>query len=54
VLEAQATPQNDTIAFVDDGSIPFEKMDEGECQVRVQRVSRGGWSKTTAVAAVLG
>lgn len=41
VLEAQATPQNDTIAFVDDGSIPFEKTDEGECRVRIARV--GPW-----------
>jgi hypothetical protein len=37
-FEAQVTPQNDTIAFVDDGSIPFEKTDEGECRVRMQRI----------------
>jgi len=35
---AQATPQGDTIAFVDDGSIAFEKTDAGECRVRMQRV----------------
>ena len=30
-------PGKDTIAFMDDGSIPFEKADEGECRVRMQR-----------------
>jgi len=38
VLDAQATPQGDTIAFVDDGSIPFDKAGEGECRVRMQRI----------------
>ena len=40
-FEAQVTPQGDTIAFVDDGSIPFEKTDEGGCRVRMQRI--GPW-----------
>jgi len=37
-LHATVTPQKDTIAFVDDGSIPFEKTAEGECRVRMQRI----------------
>ncbi|WP_291688253.1 hypothetical protein [Bradyrhizobium sp.] len=41
VIEAQATPQNDTIAFVNDGSVPFENMDEPGCRVRMQRI--GPW-----------
>jgi hypothetical protein len=40
-FEARVTPQNDTIAFVDDGTIPFEKMNEGECRMRMQRI--GPW-----------
>ena len=36
-IEAQVMPGKDTIAFMDDGSIPFEKADEGECRVRMQR-----------------
>jgi hypothetical protein len=39
-IKAQVTPGKDTIAFVDDGSTPFEK-DGGECRVRMQRV--GAW-----------
>jgi hypothetical protein len=38
VIEARTTPQNDTIAFVNDGSVPFETMDEDGCRVRMQRV----------------
>ena len=41
VIEAQATPQSDTIAFVNDGSVPFENMDEQGCRVRMQRI--GPW-----------
>jgi hypothetical protein len=41
VIEAQATPQNDTIAFVNNGSVPFENMDEQGCRVRMQRI--GPW-----------
>jgi hypothetical protein len=37
-IEAKVVPGKDTIAFVDDGSTPFEKTDEGECRVRMQRV----------------
>ncbi len=40
-LQATATPEKDTIAFVDDGSIPFEKTEEGGCRVRMQRI--GQW-----------
>jgi hypothetical protein len=40
-FEAQVTPQNDTIAFVDDGSVPFDKTDEDGCRVRMQRI--GPW-----------
>ena len=39
-IKAQVTPGKDTIAFVDDGSAPFEK-DGGECRVRMQRI--GPW-----------
>jgi hypothetical protein len=39
-IQAQVTPQNGTIAFVDDGSIPFETVggEGGECRVRMQRI----------------
>ena len=40
-IEAQAAPKDDMIAFVDDGTVPFEKTDEGECRVRLQRI--GPW-----------
>ncbi len=40
-LEAEVTPQNGTIAFVNDGSVPFEKTDEEGCRVRMQRI--GPW-----------
>lgn len=40
-MQAQAAPEKDTLAFVDDGSIPFEKTDEGGCRVRMQRI--GPW-----------
>jgi hypothetical protein len=36
-LEAVAMPANGAIAFVDDGSIPFEQ-EGGTCRVRMQRV----------------
>lgn len=36
-IDADVTPVKDTIAFVDDGSTPFEKA-EGECRVRMQRI----------------
>lgn len=39
-IKAQVTPGKDAIAFVDDGSAPFEK-DGGECRVRMQRI--GAW-----------
>jgi hypothetical protein len=40
-IQAQATARNGTIAFVDDGSIPFENTSAGECRVRMQRI--GDW-----------
>ncbi len=40
-IDALVIPKGDTIAFADDGSIPFEKTDEGECRVRMQRI--GPW-----------
>jgi hypothetical protein len=39
-IAAKVMPGKDTIAFVDDGSTPFEK-DGGECRVRMQRI--GTW-----------
>ena len=36
--DVEVTPGSDTIAFVDDGSIPFERRNEGECWVRLQRI----------------
>ena len=39
VLQANVTPENDTIAFSDDGSIPFEKAGGDRCRVRMQRVA---------------
>jgi hypothetical protein len=30
----------DTIAFADDGSVPFEKAEAGGCRVRMQRIER--------------
>lgn len=40
-IEAEVTPDGNTIAFVDDGSTPFDKTDEGTCRVRMQRF--GAW-----------
>jgi hypothetical protein len=37
VFAAKVTPGEDSIAFVDDGSTPFEQ-EGGECRVRMQRV----------------
>ncbi|MDR3422959.1 MAG: hypothetical protein P4L80_17220 [Xanthobacteraceae bacterium] len=39
-LRAKVTPEKDTIAFVDDGSSPFDKTEAGECRVRMQRVDQ--------------
>jgi hypothetical protein len=39
VLQANTMPENDTIAFNDDGSIPFEKAEGDQCRVRMQRVA---------------
>jgi hypothetical protein len=39
-LQANATPDKDTIAFVDDGSTPFEKTEEGQCRARMQRIGQ--------------
>jgi hypothetical protein len=40
-IAAKVIPGKDTIVFVDDGSTPFEKTDEGTCRVRMQRI--GPW-----------
>lgn len=37
-IEATVAPGKDTIAFVDDGSTPFDTPDQGECRVRMQRI----------------
>jgi hypothetical protein len=41
VLGAEVAPQQGMIAFVDDGSIPFDQAEDGQCIVRMQRV--GTW-----------
>ena len=38
VLGAEVEPQQGMIAFVEDGSIPFDKAEDGQCMVRMQRV----------------
>ncbi len=38
VLEAQVIPGKDSIAFVDDGSQPFETTSDSGCRVRMQRI----------------
>jgi hypothetical protein len=41
-INAQAAPKDGIIAFVDDGSTPFERPNQGdECRVRLQRI--GAW-----------
>ncbi|MGI8570135.1 MAG: hypothetical protein ACR2KT_14295 [Methylocella sp.] len=37
-LGAEATPAGGILAFADDGSIPFDKAEEGSCQVRMQLI----------------
>lgn len=37
-IVAEAAPRDGIIAFADDGSVPFEKADDGTCRVRMQRV----------------
>jgi hypothetical protein len=37
-IEAHVAPGKASIAFADDGSIPFEKTEEGGCQARMQRI----------------
>jgi hypothetical protein len=41
VLRANASPEKDTIAFNDDGSLPFEQTECADCRVRMQRI--GEW-----------
>jgi hypothetical protein len=41
VIGAEVVPQQGMIAFVDDGSIPFDQAEDGQCIVRIQRV--GTW-----------
>jgi hypothetical protein len=38
VLGAEVEPQQGMIAFVDNGSIPFDRAEDGQCMVRMQRV----------------
>jgi hypothetical protein len=40
-IEAQVMPGKDTIAFLDDGWLPFETKCEDACRVRMQRI--GQW-----------
>ena len=41
VIGAAVVPAQGMIAFADDGSVPFEAAEEGQCLVRMQRV--GPW-----------
>jgi hypothetical protein len=41
VLGATAVPTQGMIAFAEDGSVPFDQAEEGQCLVRMQRV--GTW-----------
>ena len=41
VLEAAVMPIDGMIAFADDGSVPFDQAEDGQCLVRMQRV--GVW-----------
>jgi len=41
VIEAEVNPTNNTIAFLDDGWLPFETKCDSGCRVRMQRV--GQW-----------
>jgi hypothetical protein len=38
VLGANVVPAQGMIAFAEDGSVPFEQAEEGQCLVRMQRV----------------
>jgi hypothetical protein len=40
-FKAEAMPEKDTIAFLNDGTLPFETKCEDACRVRMQRV--GDW-----------
>jgi hypothetical protein len=40
VLDAEVKPAQAMIVFADDGSTPFDKADEGQCLVRMQRVDK--------------
>jgi hypothetical protein len=37
VLGAEAKPADGILAFAEDGTTPFDKAEEGDCQVRMQR-----------------
>ena len=37
VLGAEVEPQQGMIAFVEDGSIPFDNAENGQCMMRIQR-----------------
>jgi hypothetical protein len=38
VISAEAKPEKDTIAFLNDGTLPFETKCEDACRVRMQRI----------------
>jgi len=40
VIGAKATPADDILAFADDGTTPFDQAQEGDCQVRMQRLEK--------------
>jgi hypothetical protein len=39
-IDAQVMPGKDTIAFIDDGWLPFETKSDDACRVRMQRIGR--------------
>lgn len=39
VIEATARPTRGELRFADDGTMPFDKADEGVCRVRMQRIA---------------
>jgi hypothetical protein len=41
VIRAEVTPEKDTIALLNDGTLPFETKSDDACRVRMQRI--GAW-----------
>ena len=54
VIEAQASPQNDTIAFVNDAASRSRTWLNKPAASACSASARGCWSKTTAIAAAPG